>query len=237
MPKIDNQRLTEFWSIMNEYNRLAHGEFMEIYRKYQGDEAGLIRALQLYMPEIASQYRALAAETGMLFYEDQDFLIDEQLLAQAGAVNSKALAAQIESTIKDPNITDNVAFLGGLLQRVVTQGARSYGLDAMSVKEDRWWRACRPDTKCSFCKMLATRAQANWRPYKSYESAGGSGFKFHPNCYCVPVKATHYDVPDYVKKWEKEYYTAVDDVGNSFNTQEILNVMDKIGRGTFKPQG
>lgn len=236
MPRIDNQRLTEFWSIMREYNRLAQDEFMELYRKYQGDEAGLIRALQLYMPEIASQYRALAAETGMLFYADQDFKIDEQMLATAGRVNVGSMESTLETLIKQYGVEAATGYISGMLQRNIIQGARNYGLDSLAEDQDIWWRAARPGC-CSFCKMLATRAYYDWQAYKSFKGAGGGDeFKYHENCYCVPVRGSHYDMPDHVKDWASEYRTATDAVGNSFDTNEILNVMAKIDRGTFDAQ-
>lgn len=125
-----------------------------------------------------------------------------------------------------------ISRLAGVSQRYVASAARNTLTHNASQEGVRWARHAQADA-CTFCRMLATRGP----DYLTRESAsvvGASGRirgsrkageAYHDDCSCepVPVRAGDaYEPPDYVSDWIEQYYLAVDQVGNAWNTNAIL---------------
>lgn len=239
--------LEDYRALLGEVNRLAQEDLVRLWRSLEHlDKDQLWAALRAGVPEIVEMYRATAADTAMVFYADTQ---DLSFSAADGLAASRVNRAQVEASMRwalfAEGNTAPLALLAGIVQKHVIDGSREYGLQGFSNAGSGWHRAARPGA-CEFCRMLATRsvARGGWAPYSSAEAATKvgrgktsrpsqanqpHGAEFHDNCMCIPVKAELYQPPSYVEKWTAEYYSAVGEVGNSFDYRAVLAAMRKNG--------
>lgn len=242
---LTNVQLSEYWSLLDEINRLAQEDLVALWRMLDGLPIGEAWAvIESGVPEIVSLYRSTTVDTAMLFYEEtQGLKFASESARIAGNANQAQMMASLRWAVFNPGNAQILGLVGGIIQKHVADGARQYALDGFTAAGAGWYRAARPGA-CAFCRMLATRAATTWGPYGSAEAAsftgrGNSsrargdrrmpdGSEFHPNCSCIPVRATEYEVPNHVKKWTAEYHAAVEESGNAFATEEILSNMRKI---------
>lgn len=231
--------LADYRGLLAEVNRLAQEDLIALWRQFEHlDPDGLWEALRLGVPEIVELYRSTAAETAGIFYEETQgvpFTMAE--LETASQVNRKQLESNLRWAVFNPGNEAVLGLVAGIVQKHVIDGSRQYVLPAFEAAGEEWWRAARPGA-CAFCRMLATRSVKQWRAYTSADAASrvqhskGSlpkGSEFHPNCSCLPVRASEYEPPDYVEAWTAEYEAAVSMAGDDrFNTAGILSAMRTI---------
>ncbi len=239
---LSNASLAEYWALLDEVNLMSQQDFIALWRMVEGlpkDEAWEV--LSEGLPEIVGAYRGISAETAMLFYEEtQGLAFSAEASRVAGQVNQDQLMANARWAFFNPNNVEIVGLLGGIVQKHVIDGSRQYALNGFESAGTGWYRAARPGA-CSFCRMLATRAATEWGPYGSADAAAtvGSGKssrpevmkkgdQFHANCMCIPVKASEYEVPDYVETWKAQYYAATEAANTNFDHRAILSEMRKI---------
>lgn len=242
---LTNSQLSEYWSLLDEVNRLAQEDLVALWRMLDGLPPGEAWAvLEVGVPEIVGLYRSTAVDTATLFYEEtQGLKFAADPARRAGAANQEQLMANLRWAVFNPGNLHILGLVGGIVQKHVADGARQYALDGFTTAGAGWYRAARPGA-CAFCRMLATRAATEWGPYGSAEAASfvgrgkssrargdrrlPDGSEFHPNCSCIPVRAVDYEVPNHVKKWAAEYYAAVAESRGDWDTREVLSNMRKI---------
>ena len=237
----------EYRALLGEASRMAQEDLVALWRRLEHlDPQSLYAALRDGVPEVVGAYRAMTADTALVFYEEtQGLAFDAAEARAAGMVNRSQLDASLRWAIYSGG-EDVLGKIAGVVQKHVIDGSRQYALSGFQKHGGLWVRAARPQA-CEFCRMLATRAVtrdgAGWGPYVSAEGAvkvgagkrkqGQSqptGTEFHDHCMCIPVLASEYEPPSYVERWAGEYYSAVDEVGNSSDYHAILSVMRKNAR-------
>lgn len=233
-------KVNEYRALLGEANRMAQEDLIALWRRLEHlDRDSLVAALRQGIPEVVEAYRAVTADTAIVFYEETQGLAFAPAEARAAAmVNSAQLDASLRWAIYSGG-ADVLGKLAGVVQKHVVDGARQYALDGFHRQGAKWVRSARPEA-CEFCRMLATRAVTDWGPYGSAEGAvivgagkarGGlvqpNGTEFHDHCMCIPVLESEYEIPSYVEKWTGEYYAATEEVGNAFDYKAILSVMRK----------
>ena len=240
-------RANEYRALLGEANRMAQEDLVALWRRLEHlDPQSLHMALRDGVPEVVGAYRAMTADTALVFYEEtQGLVFDAAEARAAGMVNRSQLDASLRWAIYSGG-EDVLGKIAGVVQKHVIDGSRQYALSGFHRAGALWVRSARPQA-CEFCRMLATRAVtrdgAGWGPYVSAEGAvtvgagksrqGQSqptGAEFHDHCMCIPVLASEYEPPSYVERWAGEYYSAVDEVGNSSDYHAILSVMRKNAR-------
>ena len=242
MPVTD-ARANEYRALLGEASRMAQEDLVALWRRMEHlDPQSLYAALRDGVPEVVGAYRAMTADTSMVFYEEtQGLAFDAAEARAAGMVNRPQLDASLRWAIYSGG-ADVLGKLAGVVQKHVIDGSRQYALSGFAREGALWVRSARPQA-CEFCRMLATRAVTDWGPYGSAAGAvtvgagkskqGQSqptGTEFHDHCMCIPVLASEYEPPSYVERWAGEYYAAVDEVGNSFDYKAILSVMRQNAR-------
>ena len=237
-------RANEYRALLGEASRMAQEDLVALWRRLEHlDPQSLYAALRDGVPEVVGAYRAMTADTALVFYEEtQGLAFDAAEARAAGMVNRAQLDASLRWAIYSGG-ADVLGKIAGVVQKHVIDGSRQYALSGFEREGALWVRSARPQA-CEFCRMLATRAVtregAGWGPYVSAAGAvtvgagkskqGQSqptGTEFHDHCMCIPVLASEYEPPSYVGRWAGEYYAAVDEVGNSFDYKAILSVMRK----------
>ena len=237
-------RANEYRALLGEASRMAQEDLVALWRRLEHlDPQSLYAALRDGVPEVVGAYRAMTADTALVFYEEtQGLAFDAAEARAAGMVNRAQLDASLRWAIYSGG-ADVLGKIAGVVQKHVIDGSRQYALSGFHRQGSLWVRSARPQA-CEFCRMLATRAVtregAGWGPYVSAAGAvtvgagkskqGQSqptGTEFHDHCMCIPVLASEYEPPSYVGRWAGEYYAAVDEVGNSFDYKAILSVMRK----------
>ena len=237
-------RANEYRALLGEASRMAQEDLVALWRRLEHlDPQSLYAALRDGVPEVVGAYRAMTADTALVFYEEtQGLAFDAAEARAAGMVNRAQLDASVRWAIYSGG-ADVLGKIAGVVQKHVIDGSRQYALSGFHRQGSLWVRSARPQA-CEFCRMLATRAVtregAGWGPYVSAAGAvtvgagkskqGQSqptGTEFHDHCMCIPVLASEYEPPSYVGRWAGEYYAAVDEVGNSFDYKAILSVMRK----------
>ena len=240
-------RANEYRALLGEANRMAQEDLVALWRRLEHlDPQSLHMALRDGVPEVVGAYRAMTADTALVFYEEtQGLAFDAAEARAAGMVNRSQLDASLRWAIYSGG-EDVLGKIAGVVQKHVIDGSRQYALSGFHREGALWVRSARPQA-CEFCRMLATRAVtrdgAGWGPYVSAEGAvtvgagksrqGQSqptGAEFHDHCMCIPVLASEYEPPSYVERWAGEYYSAVAEVGNSSDYHAILSVMRKNAR-------
>ena len=240
-------RANEYRALLGEASRMAQEDLVALWRRLEYlDPDALYAALRDGVPEVVGAYRAMTADTALVFYEETQGLAFNAAEARAaGMVNRAQLDASLRWAIYSGG-ADVLGKLAGVVQKHVIDGSRQYALSGFHREGSLWVRSARPQA-CEFCRMLATRAVtrdgAGWGPYVSAEGAvkvgagkrkqGQSqptGTEFHDHCMCIPVLASEYEPPSYVERWAGEYYSAVAEVGNSSDYHAILSVMRKNAR-------
>lgn len=244
---LDAAKLAEYRALLTEVNTLAQEDLVKLWRSLEHlDKDALWESLRAGVPEIVELYRATAADTALLFYsETQGLAFDAAEGLAASQVNRAQVEASMRWALFAEGNTDPLALIAGIVQKHVIDGSRQYALSGFQKAGGLWYRAARPGA-CAFCRMLATRAiaQGGWGPYATAEAAtkvgaGKAGYdaewnkqakgsSFHDHCMCIPVRAEHYDVPDYVEKWTEQYYTATGRAGSNWNFKDILAEMRKM---------
>ena len=240
-------RANEYRALLGEASRMAQEDLVALWRRLEHlDPQSLYAALRDGVPEVVGAYRAMTADTALVFYEEtQGLAFDAAEARAAGMVNRAQLDASLRWAIYSGG-ADVLGKIAGVVQKHVIDGSRQYALSGFHRQGSLWVRSARPQA-CEFCRMLATRAVtregAGWGPYVSAAGAvtvgagkskqGQSqptGTEFHDHCMCIPVLASEYEPPSYVGRWAGEYYAAVDEVGNSFDYKAILSVMRQNAR-------
>lgn len=231
-------RANEYRALLGEANRMAQEDLVALWRRLEHlDSESLYAALRDGVPEVVGAYRAMTADTALVFYEEtQGLAFDAAEARAAGMVNRAQLDASLRWAIYSGG-ADVLGKLAGVVQKHVIDGSRQYALSGFAREGALWVRSARPQA-CEFCRMLATRAVTDWGPYGSAAGAvtvgagkskqGQSqpnGTEFHDHCMCIPVLQSEYEIPSYVGKWTAEYYAATKEVGNSFDYKAILSVM------------
>lgn len=239
---LSNASLVEYWGLLDEINRMSQQDFLALWRMVEGlpkDEAWAV--LSEGLPDIVGAYRGISAETAMLFYEEtQGLTFSAEAARVAGQVPQDQLMASARWAFFNPNNVEVLGLIAGIVQKHVIDGSRQYALNGFASAGTGWYRAARPGA-CSFCRMLATRAATEWGPYGSADAAATVGMgktsrpqvmekgdQFHANCMCIPVKASEYEVPDYVKTWTAQYYEATEAADTNLDHRAILSEMRKI---------
>lgn len=236
-------QLVEYRELLTEVNRLAQEDLVRLWRSLESLGADeLWASLRAGVPEVVELYRATAADTATLFYsETQGINFNNDAALAASQLNREQVDASLRWAVFAPGNVETLALISGIVQKHVVDGARQYGMDGFAKAGSGWHRAARPGA-CEFCRLLATRAATDWAPYSSAEAAvavgagkGGrpkwhsqvSGSEFHDHCMCIPVKASEYEVPDYVERWTAEYYAATE-VAGSTDLRGVLKEMRKV---------
>lgn len=240
-------RAEEYRALLGEASRMAQEDLVALWRRLEHlDPQSLYAALRDGVPEVVGAYRAMTADTALVFYEEtQGLAFDAAEARAAGMVNRAQLDASLRWAIYSGG-ADVLGKIAGVVQKHVIDGSRQYALSGFQKQGGLWVRSARPQA-CEFCRMLATRAVtregAGWGPYVSAAGAAvvgagkskqgksqPTGTEFHDHCMCIPVLASEYEPPSYVERWAGEYYSAVDEVGNAFDYKAILSVMRKNAR-------
>lgn len=231
-------RANEYRALLGEASRMAQEDLVALWRRLEHlDPQSLYEALRGGVPEVVGAYRAMTADTALVFYEEtQGLVFDAAEARAAGMVNRSQLDASLRWAIYSGG-ADVLGKIAGVVQKHVIDGSRQYALSGFARDGALWVRSARPQA-CEFCRMLATRAVTDWGPYVSAAGAvtvgagkskqGQSqptGTEFHDHCMCIPVLASEYEPPSYVERWAGEYYAATNEVGNSFDYKAILSVM------------
>lgn len=238
---VGETELNEYWALLREIEQLAFEDVAAILRSLEGDHpAFIINALKEQIPELAGSYRGMAADTAMLFYEEtQGLALDAAAARAASVVPEEQLLANLRWSVFSAEQAALLGNVAAIVQKTITDGSRQYGMQGFVEKGGGWYRAAQPGA-CAFCRMLATRAATEWGPYTSASatvfigegptsrSAAPPETKFHKNCHCIPVRAESYVIPEHVNEWTEVYYRATEEVGNAFNTNDILAEMRRI---------
>lgn len=245
---LSQDRLDEYWAILDEIDRMSKRDLVALWNSFDTDDKdAMAEALRAYLPEIVGEYRALAANTALVFYEEtQGIPASASRLAQASAVETERLSANIGYAIYGMASKEPLKKLAGIVTQHVMNGSRDYAVGAFADRGDVWVRAARPGA-CEFCRMLATRAVTSdgytgWGseylsaaraemvggPWRGRNTTRPEGSKFHDNCKCIPVRKADFKIPQHVHDWAEEYYAATEAVGSNSDTKAILAEMRQL---------
>lgn len=195
------------------------------------------------VPEIVSAYSGAAGDLAATWYDDAapslSYLARPAELApseQLEASTSWALSANGDAALTR---------MAGFTSRAVFDAARRTTVEnALNERGATWARHARAGS-CSFCRLLATRAEV----YASKASATavggrkgrtrgtqGMGEKYHDHCRCTAVAVRPgqvYTPPDYVAEWDEQYNEAVQATsdGGPINLKAVLAKMDELEGG------
>lgn len=225
--------LSDYWSIIDQINRMAQADFVGLWRALEGqDKETLFRGLQAGVPEIVELYRNAQADAAMVFYSETQGVGYSRAAATAvGRVNVKQMEQALRYAVFAAGVSSPVGLISGVIQQMVLGGGRDYANAAFAQAGAGWYRAARADA-CAFCRMLATRGATEWMPYSSANAAfskgGPSGYQYHKHCRCIPVLASEYEVPEYVNAWAETYYKASEELSTTTNFRAILSRMREI---------
>lgn len=242
---------TEYRGILTEINRLAQRDLVALWRHFSDrSKEEFFVAMREGVPEVVALYRAMAADTaGLFFDETQGVELDLAAQAEVLAPNGEQLERNLRWAYYGAQSANVLSLVGGIVQKHVINGARDYGLAAM--RSQGWVRDARPGA-CTFCRLLATRGIANpvtGRSTVSFSSADAASMKgagegsrsaksghvsqaagdaFHENCMCLPVLQSEYDPPAHVEGWLADYNEAYENVGGASDLSAILSEMRRI---------
>lgn len=221
-------------------------DLYQLYKLLTGRSPQQIRdALVAASPGLVNPYASSAAKLTATWYDqlapNLDFkatpapLPDVDMLAASARWATAPLFQENPTTEADP-----LTRLAGSMQRRVFDASReTVTANAEHEPGTRWARYASANA-CAFCRLMATRGAV----YRSEVAAttvvgrAGSGRtrgtqslgdKYHDHCRCVAVPirpGDSYAPPDYVGKWEKEYYAARRAVGSGA-PKDILREMRK----------
>lgn len=242
---------TEYRGILTEINRLAQRDLVALWQHFSDrSKDEFFAAMRDGVPEVVALYRAMAADTaGLFFDETQGLGLD--LVAQADVLvpNYEQLERNLRWAYYGAQSTNVLSLVGGIVQKHVVDGSRDYAIEVMGAQT--WVRDARPGA-CTFCRLLATRGVVNQatgrmtagfssedaaavkggsgrtRSAKSGRSSRPIGEAFHENCMCLPVLQDEYEVPAYVEGWLDEYNQAYENIGDARDLSAILAEMRKI---------
>lgn len=234
-------RAVEYREILTEVNRLAQYDLVSLWRHFSDQSKDeFFAAMRAGVPEVVALYRAMAAETAGLFYEEtQGLEFQPAVQAEVLVPNYERLERNLRWAYYGSQSAKTLSLVAGIVQKHVVDGSRTYG--TFSMGSETWVRDARPGA-CMFCRLLATRGVMNkdtgrvTAGFSSESSAAikGRGSKrlpgesFHENCMCIPVLQSEYEVPDHVDAWMSDYNRAYESVGNARNLPAILSEMRKI---------
>lgn len=178
----------------------------------------LAYAEQAY-PEIMSAHLAVAAELAATWYEESPG--DESYAAVPAELPPvEQLQASLRWALSTPESEKN---LDGSATRMFHDSARTTIVQNAAREGGGWARHAEPDA-CRFCQMLATRDVlyvskdsalkhgTTKRVRRARNPAKHNDDKYHDHCKCVAVPVRpgeSYNPPDYVDKWEDDYFAAV----------------------------
>ncbi|WP_211438930.1 hypothetical protein [Corynebacterium glutamicum] len=242
---------TEYRGILTEINRLAQRDLVALWQHFSDrSKDEFFAAMRDGVPEVVALYRAMAADTaGLFFDETQGLGLD--LVAQSDVLvpNYEQLERNLRWAYYGAQSTNVLSLVGGIVQKHVINGARDYGITSMGSQT--WVRDARPGA-CTFCRLLATRGMTNpvtGRSTVGFSSAGAASVKaggdrtraakagrvaqaagdaFHENCMCIPVLQSEYEPPAHVEGWLDDYNKAYGSVGGASDLSAILSEMRRI---------
>lgn len=242
---------SEYRQLLAEINRMAQYDLVALWRYFSDrSKDEFFAAMRDGMPEVVALYRAMAAETAGLFWEETQG-VEFRPVVQAGvlAPNYEQLERNLRWAYYGVEAASTLSLVSGIVQKHVVDGARDYAIESMGGQV--WVRDARPGA-CTFCRLLATRGVTNKdtgratpgfssedaaavkggsgrsRSAKSGKSSRPVGEAFHENCMCIPVLQSEYDVPAHVEGWLDDYNKAYQNVGSARDLSAILSEMRSI---------
>ena len=240
---VSTTAMAEFWALIDEVGVYAQQDLVAIFATM--NEMSREQAWSYLLsaaPESAAMWRSSVVDLAEVFYEEtQKIAIDQQVAAFAREINSDAFEESLRWAFFAPQNSSSLSAASGVIDRAVTDGARSYGVSSMAKTRTVFRRAARSDA-CAFCRLLAQNE------YSSAEAAfyvGGTknkkstrknkrsrGEQFHDHCRCQAVKSSEYIQPDYMDQWEEEYRAARK--GARGDTSQILANMRKLNESSSR---
>lgn len=241
---------TDYRLILTEINRMAQYDLVALWRHFSDrSKDEFFAAVRAGVPDVVALYRAMAAETAGLFYEETqglEYVPSTQNLVLAP--NIEQLERNLRWAFYGVETANALALVSGIVQKHVVNGARDYGIE--TICSQVWMRDARAEA-CTFCRLLATRGvqdpntgrftagfssedaaavKGGGSRVRTDEAAGGQaiGEAFHENCMCLPVLQSQYDVPSHVEEWLDQYNQAYSAVGSAADLSAILSEMRKL---------
>lgn len=163
------------------------------------------------IPELAAPYEEAAAEYAASWYDDAAPELPYRAQPAAPAPREQVVTA-VDWALgaSGDQALDRIA---GTLQRLVWNGARRTTTENAAAETGGHWARTASMDACAFCRVLAARgttATGGRRGVYTFETVD---FKAHDSCRCLSVEVRpgrSYVAPEYVRKWDREYYAAVD---------------------------
>lgn len=169
------------------------------------DLKGTLPGYQTAVAALVRQYGQTSAVLAARFYQarrpDPGFLLmpasppGTEQVTKATGWSTKGLWGP------EPDVKAAQTLTHGVAQQMVVGTGRGTLINAIRAdyRCRGWARVARPDA-CSFCAMLSTRGAV-------YKNKQTSEFKAHNHCHCLPVPlfASHYEPPAYVREWRALY--------------------------------
>lgn len=241
---------TEYRLLLTEINRMAQRDLVSLWRLFSDRSRNeFFASLMAGSSDVVALYRAMAAETAGLFYEETqglEFVPSTQNLVLAP--NVEQLERNLRWAYYGAQSANSLSLVSGIVQKHVVNGSRDYGIEVM--RSEVWMRDARPGA-CTFCRLLATRGvqdKSTGRFTDGFTSddaaavkGGGSrvragvadggqasGDAFHENCMCLPVLQSEYDVPSHVEEWLAQYNEAYSAVGDASDLSAVLSEMRRL---------
>ncbi len=244
---------------LSELERLAQGDLAALWRTAGMVDDFAAWVIDAF-PELVAQYGSIAGDLAAEWYEESAPALAYQATAAPLPPLAK-WAASASWALNVGDGTTALDLLGGTAQRGIYDQYRTTIVQNAEAEGSTWARHASANA-CSFCRMLATRgdvygskekaervggrgkALSENRPGKRGRKAGGIrtrgsqaiGDKYHDNCHCIAVEVRpggFYEPPDYVAKWQDEYWAAsmiARDVPRTTTTRRGT-VYDMTGRG------
>lgn len=92
--------------------------------------------------------------------------------------------------------------LGGIAQKIVLEGPRSY-TKALSAEHGTTARRFAQPGACEWCRYIAVQ-EHRYEHYGSEWVTTNEADRFHEHCRCVLIPAAEYIEPDYIAEWNDE---------------------------------
>ncbi|NKS42294.1 hypothetical protein GS496_17245 [Rhodococcus hoagii] len=174
-------------------------------------------------PELVLPYSAAASEIAAEWYDTTPTTSTGYRVKQGDLPSVDRLASSAQWALNVGNAASGLTLLQGAATRAVLDGARDTIMtNVRGEKGARWSRYASASTKCSFCRMLATR--------DNYLSEATAGFDAHDNCKCIPAMirpGQQHQQPAYLDRWQEQYQQARRDAGSG-DPKAILAAWDRL---------
>lgn len=233
-------------AILNDLNLLAVQDINQFWRDasmLQLDSTQFRTVITDGVPEIIDPYAASAGDLAATWYEDAApdlaYRAIPAALApveQLAASTSWALYATGEAALTR---------MAGFTSRTIFDSARRTTVENAEAEPGATWARHASPGACSFCRMLATRADVYASKAAATTVIGRKGRtrgtqslgdRYHDHCRCTAVSVRPgqvYVPPDYAADWEKQYTAAVQATadGGPINVNAVLAKMDELEHG------